>query len=74
LGWISPSYGLFLLGAHSEIYEPFISLILFFFFSGCGKLWITETTDAVSADTGYECIAKQLNMRNMSQNSTATFL
>jgi len=35
--WISPCYGPFSLGARFETYEPFISLILPFFFSGRGK-------------------------------------
>jgi hypothetical protein len=34
-----------------ETYEPFIPLI-FQFFSGCGKLRITETMDCESADMG----------------------
>jgi hypothetical protein len=37
--------------AHFETYEPFISLI-FQFFSGHGKLPITETVDTESADMG----------------------
>jgi hypothetical protein len=43
--WNSPCYGLFSLCMRFETYEPFISLIFNFFFSGCCKLWITETTD-----------------------------
>jgi hypothetical protein len=50
--WISPCYGPFSLGAHFETYEPFISLIFQFLFSGHGELWITETVDIESADTG----------------------
>jgi hypothetical protein len=56
LAHISSYYGLFLLGAHFEIYELFISLIFQFFFSGHGKLWITETADTESADTGHNHI------------------
>jgi hypothetical protein len=41
-----------LLGGHFETYEPFISLILQFFFSGHGELRITETTGTESADKG----------------------
>jgi hypothetical protein len=36
--------------AHVSKHEPFISLI-FNFFSGHGKPWITETADSESADT-----------------------
>jgi hypothetical protein len=42
--WISPCYGPFSLGTHSETYKPFISLI-FQFFSGCSELQITKTMD-----------------------------
>jgi hypothetical protein len=49
--WISPHYGLFLLGGHVETYEPFISLI-FQCFLGRGEPQITETTDTDSADNG----------------------
>jgi hypothetical protein len=49
--WISPCYCPFSLGAHFEIYEPLISLIVQFF-SGCGKLWITETAVNESVDMG----------------------
>jgi hypothetical protein len=48
--WISQCYGPFLLGAHFETYEPFISLIFQFFLSR-SKPQITETTDTESADT-----------------------
>jgi hypothetical protein len=41
---ISPCYGPFLLGVHFETYETFISLI-FKFFSGHSKPWITENAD-----------------------------
>jgi hypothetical protein len=52
--WISPRYGLFLLGSRFETYEPFISLVLPFFFWGGGfsKLQVTETVDTGSADIG----------------------
>jgi hypothetical protein len=50
--WISPCYGPFSLGARFETYEPFISLIFQFIFSGRGKPWITETADTESVDTG----------------------
>jgi hypothetical protein len=43
----SPCYGRFSLGGRSETYKPFISLI-FKFFSGHGKPWITETADTES--------------------------
>jgi hypothetical protein len=46
--WISPCYGPFLLGAHFEAYEPFISLIFQFF----PRMQITQTGDAESADMG----------------------
>jgi hypothetical protein len=49
--WISPFYGPFSLGARFETYEPFVSLI-FQFFSGRGKPWITETAHTESVDTG----------------------
>jgi hypothetical protein len=42
--WISPRYSPFLLGTCFETYEPFISLILKFFW-GHHKPWITETAD-----------------------------
>jgi hypothetical protein len=49
--WISPCYGPFSLGARFETCEPFISLI-FNFFSGRGKSWITENADTESVITG----------------------
>jgi hypothetical protein len=48
--WISPCYGLFSLGARFETYEPLISLI-FYSFSGRGKLWKIETADTESVYT-----------------------
>jgi hypothetical protein len=48
--WIPPWYSLFSLGKRLETYELFISLI-FQFFSGHRKLWLTETVDNVSVDT-----------------------
>jgi hypothetical protein len=56
--WISPCYGPFSLGVHFETYEPFISLI-FKFFSGHGKLHITETADTESGDMG-ACLSTQV--------------
>jgi hypothetical protein len=53
--WISPWYGPFSLGAHFETYEPFISLI-FKFFLGHGKPWITENAVTESMDTVHTCI------------------
>jgi hypothetical protein len=50
--WISSCYGLFPLGGHFKTYEPFISLIFQFFFSGRGELQITETVDIELVDTG----------------------
>jgi hypothetical protein len=50
-GWNSPCSGLFSLGVRFESYEPFISLI-FQIILGRGKPWITETSDAESADSG----------------------
>jgi hypothetical protein len=41
-----------LLGARFETYEPFISLFFKLFFSGCGKLQITETMDTELASMG----------------------
>jgi len=29
-----------------------LDVLIFQFFSGCGKLWITETADSESADMG----------------------
>jgi hypothetical protein len=40
-----------LAGARFETYEPFVSLIPFFF-SGRGKPRVTETGDTESVDTG----------------------
>jgi hypothetical protein len=42
----------FSLGARFETYEPFISLIFPFSFSGRGKPQINETADTESADKG----------------------
>jgi hypothetical protein len=42
----------FMLGARFETYEPFISLISQFHFSGRGKARITETANPESADMG----------------------
>jgi hypothetical protein len=42
--WISPCYGPFSLGWRFENYELFIPSIFKFFFFGCGKPWLTETT------------------------------
>jgi hypothetical protein len=49
--WISPRYGPFSLGKRFETYKLFISLILKFF-SGRGKLRITDTVHTESADMG----------------------
>jgi hypothetical protein len=49
---ISPCYGPFSLGASFESYEPFISLIFQFCFSGSSKPRITETAETESVDTG----------------------
>jgi hypothetical protein len=49
---VSPCYGLFSFGAHFETHEPFISLNFQFYFSGCGKPWIAETTNTESVDMG----------------------
>jgi hypothetical protein len=49
--WISLCYGPFSRGGRFETYEEFIYL-LFQFFSGRGKPWITETVDTEKVDTG----------------------
>jgi type III secretory pathway lipoprotein EscJ len=55
---ISPCYGPFSLGTRFETYEKFIYFILQFI-SGCGKLLITETADAESADMGANCTSHE---------------
>jgi hypothetical protein len=49
--WISPCYGPLSLGAHFETYELFLSLI-FTFFLGRTKPWITEIVDTGSVEWG----------------------
>jgi hypothetical protein len=50
--WAAGFHHPFSLGARFETYEPFISLIFLFFFSGRRQPRITETADTESADTG----------------------
>jgi hypothetical protein len=50
--WISPCCHPFSLGARSETYEPFISLIFQFSFSGRGKPRTTETAGTESVNMG----------------------
>jgi hypothetical protein len=62
--WISPYYGLFSLGWHFETYELFMSLI-FQFLGGHGEMWVTETTDTESADTGALLYLTQQTVQSM---------
>jgi hypothetical protein len=67
--WISPCHGPFSLGTQFETYELFISLI-FQFFSGRGKLRITETTDmgaCLYITFGRDSTCSCSNMQQMAQ-------